>query len=99
VLDENLKARPESEIEEMLQTLGVALLCVTSSPDDRPTMKDVVAMMKEIKQERDECVKVFDGTSRNESNHCNEKESCPTTSSSSINVNLHYSPHSSTTLN
>ncbi|MCI43280.1 LRR receptor-like serine/threonine-protein kinase RCH1-like, partial [Trifolium medium] len=51
VLDENLRARPESEIEEMLQTLGVALLCVTSSPDDRPTMKDVVAMMKEIKQE------------------------------------------------
>jgi serine/threonine protein kinase len=107
VLDENLRARPESEIEEMLQTLGVALLCVTSSPDDRPTMKDVVAMMKEIKQERDECVKVFDGTSRNESNHCNEKESvemmmndsCPTTSSSNINVHLHYSPHSSTTLN
>ncbi|PNX93695.1 LRR receptor-like kinase resistance protein, partial [Trifolium pratense] len=108
VLDENLRARPESEIEEMLQTLGVALLCVTSSPDDRPTMKDVVAMMKEIKQERDECVKVFDGTSRNdrhESNHNEEessemmKDSCPTTSSSSINVQLHYSPHSSTTLN
>lgn len=58
VVDESLRARPESEIEEMLQTLGVALLCVNSSPDDRPTMKDVVAMMKEIRQEREECVKV-----------------------------------------
>ncbi|KAG2404896.1 Receptor-like protein [Vigna angularis] len=58
VVDESLRARPESEIEEMLQTLGVALLCVNSSPDDRPTMKDVVAMMKEIRQDREECVKV-----------------------------------------
>lgn len=58
VLDSALRARPESEIEEMLQTLGVALLCVNPSPDDRPTMKDVAAMLKEIKQERDECVKV-----------------------------------------
>ncbi|XP_058739638.1 LRR receptor-like serine/threonine-protein kinase RGI2 [Vicia villosa] len=100
VLDETLTTRPESEIEEMLQTLGVALLCVTPSPDDRPTMKDVVAMMKEIKQERDECVKVFD---QHESNHSNEavegmKHSCPATSSSNMNVHLHYSPHISTTL-
>jgi len=107
VLDESLRARPEPEIEEMLQTLGVALLCVTPSPDDRPTMKDVVAMMKEIKQERDECVKVFDGSSTNdqhESNRSNEeqvegmKHSCPTSSSSNTNMKLHYSPNSSTTL-
>ncbi|XP_061375392.1 LRR receptor-like serine/threonine-protein kinase RGI2 [Gastrolobium bilobum] len=79
VLDESLRARPESEIEEMLQTLGVALLCVNSSPDDRPTMKDVVAMMKEIKQEREEYMKVdmpLDGSSVNhqqESNHFGEE--------------------------
>lgn len=58
VLAPSLCSRPESEIEEMLQTLGVALLCVNPSPDDRPTMKDVAAMLKEIRQEREECVKV-----------------------------------------
>lgn len=58
VLDASLRARPESEIEEILQTLGVALLCVNPSPDDRPTMKDVAAMLKEIRQEREECMKV-----------------------------------------
>lgn len=105
VLDESLRsARPESEIEEMLQTLGVALLCVNSSPDDRPTMKDVVAMMKEIRQEREECVKVVnhklhDGSSayddQQESNvHSNEepmammKHACFPTSSSNSNTSL-----------
>ncbi len=58
VLDRSLCARPESEIEEMLQSLGVALLCVNPSPDDRPSMKDVAAMLKEIRQEREECMKV-----------------------------------------
>uniref|UniRef100_A0A803PGB1 Protein kinase domain-containing protein n=1 Tax=Cannabis sativa TaxID=3483 RepID=A0A803PGB1_CANSA len=54
VLDPSVRARPEPEIEEMLQTLGVALLCVNPGPDDRPTMKDVAAMVKEIRQEREE---------------------------------------------
>lgn len=58
VLDPSLRVRPEPEIDEMLQTLGVALLCVNPSPDDRPTMKDVAAMLKEIRQEREEYVKV-----------------------------------------
>lgn len=58
VLDPGLCARPEPEIEEILQTLGVALLCVNPSPDDRPTMKDVAAMLKEIRQEREEYQKV-----------------------------------------
>ncbi|EXC24153.1 LRR receptor-like serine/threonine-protein kinase RCH1 [Morus notabilis] len=59
VLDPSLRGRPESEIEEMIQTLGVALLCVNPSPDDRPTMKDVAAMLKEIRQDReDQCMKV-----------------------------------------
>ncbi|KAJ8749516.1 hypothetical protein K2173_025711 [Erythroxylum novogranatense] len=57
VLDQRLRGRPESEMEEMLQTLGVALLCVNPSPDDRPTMKDVSAMLKEIRQEeREACI-------------------------------------------
>lgn len=58
VLDPSLRARPEPEIEEMLQTLGVALLCVNPNPDDRPTMKDVSAMLKEIRQEKEEYLKV-----------------------------------------
>ncbi|XVF16327.1 hypothetical protein REPUB_Repub10bG0021800 [Reevesia pubescens] len=39
-------------------TLGVAFICVNPSPDDRPTMKDVAAMVKKIKQEMEECMKV-----------------------------------------
>ncbi|XP_044484979.1 LRR receptor-like serine/threonine-protein kinase RGI1 [Mangifera indica] len=58
VLDPSLLSRPESEIDEMMQALGIALLCVNSSPDQRPTMKDVAAMLKEIKHEREEYAKV-----------------------------------------
>ena len=58
VLDSSLRACPESEIDEMMQTLGVALLCVNPLPDDRPTMKDVAAMLDEIMHEREEFVKV-----------------------------------------
>ncbi|CAK9177188.1 unnamed protein product [Ilex paraguariensis] len=58
VLDPSLLSLPESEIEEIMQALGVAILCVNSSPDERPTMKDVSAMLKEIKHEREEYAKV-----------------------------------------
>uniref|UniRef100_F6HZX4 Protein kinase domain-containing protein n=1 Tax=Vitis vinifera TaxID=29760 RepID=F6HZX4_VITVI len=58
VLDPSLHSRPESELEEMMQTLGVALLCVNPTPDDRPSMKDVAAMLKEIRHEREESMKV-----------------------------------------
>lgn len=58
VLDTSLQSRPETEIEEMMQVLGIALLCVNSTPDERPTMKDVEAMLKEIKHEREEYAKV-----------------------------------------
>jgi len=57
VLDPTLLSRPESEIEEMIQALGIALLCVNSSPDERPTMRDIAAMLKEIKNEREEYAK------------------------------------------
>ncbi|GAV91220.1 Pkinase_Tyr domain-containing protein, partial [Cephalotus follicularis] len=58
VLDPTLLSRPESEIEEMMQVIGIALLCANYSPDERPTMKDVTAMLKEIKHEREEYAKV-----------------------------------------
>lgn len=57
VLDRSLQARPDPEIEEMMQTLGVALLCVAPAPDDRPSMKDVEAMLKEIRLDREEGLK------------------------------------------
>ncbi|CAD5164034.1 unnamed protein product [Musa acuminata subsp. malaccensis] len=58
VLDPSLKGRPETHVQEMLQVLGVALLCVSATPDERPTMKDVAAMLKEIRHEREEFAKV-----------------------------------------
>lgn len=58
VLDSSLLSRTEAEADEMMQVLGTALLCVNASPDERPTMKDVAAMLKEIKQEREEYAKV-----------------------------------------
>lgn len=54
VLDRSLRARPDPELEEMMQSIGVALLCVAPSPDDRPSMKDVEAMLKEIRHDREE---------------------------------------------
>lgn len=97
VLDPSLRARPESEIEEMLQTLGVALLCVNPSPDDRPTMKDVAAMLKEIRQERDQdqCVKVdhhhmllINGTSKSSDRRSKQESStsCPQSNSTSFSA-------------
>lgn len=58
VIDPVLRGRPDPEVQEMLQVLGVALLCVNVSPDERPTMKDVAAMIKEIRHEREEYAKV-----------------------------------------
>ncbi|KAK1290320.1 hypothetical protein QJS10_CPB18g01781 [Acorus calamus] len=73
VLDPSLRGRPESEVEEMVQVLGVALLCVNPSPDERPTMKDVAAMLKEIRMEREEYAKVdvlLKGSSSSSSSLC-----------------------------
>lgn len=58
VLAPGLLSRPESDIDEMMQALGIALLCVNASPDERPNMKDVAAMLKEIKHEREDYAKV-----------------------------------------
>ncbi|KAL3647664.1 hypothetical protein CASFOL_008632 [Castilleja foliolosa] len=58
VLDRSLRHRPEPEIQEMMQTLGVAMLCVNPTPADRPAMKDIAAMLKEIRHEREEITKV-----------------------------------------
>lgn len=51
ILDPQLLSRSGTQSQEMLQVLGVSLLCVCPSPEERPAMKDVVAMLKEIRQE------------------------------------------------
>nr|CAD1842929.1 unnamed protein product [Ananas comosus var. bracteatus] len=38
-------------VQEMLQALGIALLCASARPDDRPTMKDVAALLRGIRHD------------------------------------------------
>ncbi|KAH7833296.1 hypothetical protein Vadar_004891 [Vaccinium darrowii] len=57
ILDQQLLQWSGTQIQEMLQVLGVALLCVNPTPDERPSMKDVTAMLKEIKHENEESEK------------------------------------------
>ena len=54
ILDQQLLQRSGTQIQQMLQVLGVALLCVNTVPEERPTMKDVAAMLNEIKHETEE---------------------------------------------
>lgn len=49
VLDQKLRGRADPQMNEMQQTLAVAFLCLCMRTDDRPMMKDVVAMLKEIR--------------------------------------------------
>lgn len=49
ILDTKLQGLPDQMVQEMLQTLGIAMFCVNSSPAERPTMKEVVALLMEVK--------------------------------------------------
>ncbi|XP_073280898.1 leucine-rich repeat receptor-like serine/threonine-protein kinase RGI4 [Primulina huaijiensis] len=49
ILDPKLRGRADPQMHEMLQTLAVSFLCLGARPDDRPMMKDVVAMLEEIR--------------------------------------------------
>jgi len=49
VVDPKLQGRPDAQVQEMLQALGIALLCSSNRPDDRPTMKDVAVLLREIR--------------------------------------------------
>lgn len=50
ILDPKLRGRTDPQMHEMLQTLAVSFLCISTRANDRPIMKDVVAMLKEIRQ-------------------------------------------------
>ncbi|KAG2665497.1 hypothetical protein I3760_15G010900 [Carya illinoinensis] len=54
VLDTKLHGLPDQMVQEMLQTLGIAMFCVNSSPAERPTMKEVVALLMEVKSPPEE---------------------------------------------
>lgn len=54
ILDQQLVLQSGTQIQEMLQVLGVALLCVNACPEERPTMKDITVMLKEIRLENDD---------------------------------------------
>ncbi|KAJ4752797.1 Leucine-rich receptor-like protein kinase family protein [Rhynchospora pubera] len=51
LLDHRLQGRPDTQVQEMLQALGIALLCASTRLDDRPTMKDVAALLRGIRHE------------------------------------------------
>lgn len=51
IIDPKLQGHPDTQIQEMLQALGIALLCTSNRAEDRPTMKDVVALLREIRHE------------------------------------------------
>ncbi|XP_022137421.1 LRR receptor-like serine/threonine-protein kinase [Momordica charantia] len=51
LLDPNLKVDPDAEIQEMLQVLEIALLCTNNRAYDRPTMKDIAALLRVIQTE------------------------------------------------
>ncbi|KAJ0105565.1 hypothetical protein Patl1_18088 [Pistacia atlantica] len=46
ILDPKLQGYPDTQVQEMLQALGIALLCTSNRGEDRPTMKDVAGIIK-----------------------------------------------------
>ncbi|KAF5749242.1 hypothetical protein HS088_TW04G01207 [Tripterygium wilfordii] len=54
ILDGKLQGLPDQMVQEMLQTLGIAMFCVNSSPAERPSMKEVVALLMEVKSTPEE---------------------------------------------
>ena len=56
ILDKNVGATCAPVRDEMMQMLRIALLCTSQIPADRPSMRDVVMMLQEVKPKR----KMFD---------------------------------------
>ncbi|KAF3793396.1 putative LRR receptor-like serine/threonine-protein kinase [Nymphaea thermarum] len=104
VLDPKLQGRPDSQIQEMLQSLGISLLCISNNADDRPTMKDVAALLKEIRHDfpadahkldvykQPENLPKYSSTvssARSLLPPCSSSSSLPYSSSVSTKINLH----------
>lgn len=54
LLDARLRGRPDHQTQEIQQALAIASLCVGARAEDRPTMKDVAALLKEIRRPANE---------------------------------------------
>ncbi|OWM79442.1 leucine-rich repeat receptor-like protein kinase TDR [Punica granatum] len=52
ILDKNAGSSCLSVKEEMIQMLKIALLCTSANPADRPSMRDVVLMLQEVRPDR-----------------------------------------------
>ncbi|MFS7989352.1 putative protein kinase RLK-Pelle-LRR-XI-1 family [Helianthus anomalus] len=50
ILDAKFQGIPDQMVQEMLLTLGIAMFCVNSSLPERPTMKELVALLMEVKE-------------------------------------------------
>lgn len=57
ILDQQVLLQSSTQTEEMVQVIGIALLCVNPCPDERPTMRDVTAMLEGIKHGNEELEK------------------------------------------
>jgi serine/threonine protein kinase len=80
ILDPKLQGHPDTQIQEMLQALGISLLCTSNRAEDRPTMKDVAVLLKEIRQEL-----ITSGEAQKPTNKSSKTmESNPSYSSSSV---------------
>ncbi|XP_008655670.3 LRR receptor-like serine/threonine-protein kinase [Zea mays] len=51
VVDQRLQGRADAQVQEMLQALGIALLCASARPEDRPTMKDAAALLRGLRSD------------------------------------------------
>ncbi|CAL0320510.1 unnamed protein product [Lupinus luteus] len=70
ILDTKLQCVPDQMVQEMLQTLGIAIFCVNSSPAERPTMKEVIALLMELKSQPEELNKTSQPLIKQSSTQC-----------------------------
>lgn len=86
ILDPKLQGRPDPQIQEMLQALGISLLCASNRAEDRPTMKDVAALLREIRHEQPI------GTENSKPGSCWKKKSTSSVEESSYSSTAEVTP-------
>lgn len=100
-IDPKLQGHPDTQIQEMLQALGIALLCSSNRASDRPTMKDVAVLLKEIRHDPptgNEAQKPTSNSSKKQENPSNNKSSTSVTPSQLLQRQASLELDSSTSL-